>query len=260
MVLQVFLFSPWQRRAFGVKTQTMQDVTKSPRLYHPQGGLAHGTAMLEGDAHHYLKNVMRVQTGEMLRLFNEAEGEYAGAISAMDKKSIQIDQLEFIRAAKTRTHKTALLIPPLKKERMDMVIEKAVELDVTDIYPVLTQNTDVRKINEERLIAQIIEAAEQCERMDIPTLHPLSSLKDCLAAWDSTTPIYAGIERTDAPVLRSINFEGNRALLIGPAGGFSEDEKNFLIANNFIVPVSLGHNILRAETAAIAGLAMLLKD
>ena len=112
---------------------------------------------------------------------------------------------EQLRPQPEKQLKTALIFAPIKKNRFDWMIEKAVELGVTDFYPVLTQNTEVRKLNEERLQAQIFEAAEQCERLDIPALHSLRKLETLLGEWDKNRTIFACIERYDAaPLARPI--------------------------------------------------------
>lgn len=232
------------------------DITKTPRLYCPSPLQTAGVVTLENGQHHYLKNVLKTQVGETLRVFHPQSGEFSGVISTIDKKSVVVTNLQQTRPPIMRTHTLALLFTPLKKERMDMVIEKAVELNVTDLYPITTQNCDVRSINEERLLAQIIEAAEQCERLDIPTLHPIMALSKRLETWDKTIPLFACLERMNTETLKAQKTE-NAALLIGPAGGFTPEEKEKLANAAVVKPVSLGANILRSETAAIAGLSIL---
>lgn len=234
----------------------MTNITKSPRLYVPMDLSLGWNVYLDGAPHHYLKNVMRIEIGQTVRLFNGRDGEFWGDIISANKKTIDINLSSLLRPQILRTQKTALIFAPLKKERNDILIEKSVELDVTDFYPIITQNTDVRKINEDRLTAQMVEAAEQCERMDIPTLHPIQTLPQLLSSWDKRNTIFAAIERIDGQNLRGQTMTDARTLLIGPAGGFSDDEKSLVMAKDFIIPVSLGYNILRAETAAIVGLAL----
>lgn len=227
---------------------------KSPRLYtdqHLTEGL--GVQLPENTAH-YLKNVLRVTEGGMVRIFNGREGEFVGRIERAGKKSVDLTIEKKLRDQKFASRHIHLFFAPIKKERMDFLIEKAVELGATDLYPILTQNTDVRKINEERIAAQIIEAAEQCERLDIPSLHPLQDMMKLLSGWYSDVPVFAALERMDAEKLKS--YDGNCAILIGPAGGFTEDEKQKLSGMKNITPVSLGDNILRAETAALAALSI----
>lgn len=138
---------------------------------------------------------------------------------------------------------------------MDWLIEKAVELGATDFHPVLTQNTETRKINEERMQKQIFEAAEQCERLEIPALHPLETLELFLQNWPENVPVLACLERFDAPPLSNgMSKHTDICLLIGPEGGFTSEEKEKI--SEKAVPVSLGETILRCETAAIKALIL----
>lgn len=233
----------------------MTAIYKSPRLYTDQH-LTEGLGVqLTENAAHYLKNVLRVAEGDIVRIFNGREGEFVGRIERASKKSIDVTIEKKLRDQKFAKRQIHLFFAPLKKERMDFLIEKAVELGATDLYPILTQNTDMRKINEERITAQIIEAAEQCERLDIPSLHPPQDMMKLVSGWYSDVPVFAALERMDAEKLKS--HDSNCAILIGPAGGFTEEEKQKLAAMDGIKPVSLGENILRAETAAIAALSII---
>ncbi|MFA5592809.1 MAG: RsmE family RNA methyltransferase [Micavibrio sp.] len=253
---------------------------KTPRLFH-DGPLHAGETIMLGDgAHHYLKNVMRAETGAFLRLFNGSDGEFTARIEEIGKKTLAVAIQSKIRSQPDSVRPLHLLFTPLKKERMDFLIEKAVELGATHLHPVLTRYTDIRKINEERIKAQIIEAAEQCERLDIPVLFPLSDLFAKLERWGGPFPVFAAIERADAAPLSRAWHETRRgrsagaaagasgaltpkaqitgaALLTGPPGGFDDDEKERLATLEHTLPVSLGTAILRSETAALAGLVLL---
>lgn len=233
------------------------DLTKSPRLF-TQSPLTTGQNLsLEGPAHHYLKNVMRMETGRFIRLFNGRDGEYAAKILSTDKKAMTVSLEHCLRAQKTPDREVHLLFAPLKKERMDFLIEKAVELGATHLHPVYTQNSDVRKLNDERIEAQMIEAAEQCERLDVPVLMPSQDLFASLATWNRSILMLAALERFDARPIRERILPGNVAILIGPSGGFTREEKEKISSLSFIQPVSLGENILRSETAATAALSVL---
>jgi 16S rRNA (uracil1498-N3)-methyltransferase len=150
-----------------------------------------------------------------------------------------------------------LLFAPIKKHRQDWLIEKAVELGVTDFHPVLTQNTEVRKLNESRLTQQILEAAEQCERFDIPQLHELKKLDKVISSWSGALPLFACIERFDTKPLQAVvpPQRENVALLIGPEGGFTETEKDAIAKH--ATAVGLGDTILRCETAVVKALVLL---
>ena len=228
-----------------------------PRLYTPQD-LKNGVALnLSEDQSHYLRNVLRKTVGDKVRLFNEASGEWVSSISTESKKFIGLTIAEQIRVPESSTAELHLIYSPIKKDRNDMLIEKAVELGATHIHPVLFSRTIVRDIKIERIEAQMMEAAEQCERLSIPKLSPLKDFKKFLSEWDKNIPLYAGIERTDATPLSSITPPSSSALLIGPEGGISADEIALLSTRSFATPVSLGPRILRAETASFYGLSIL---
>lgn len=198
---------------------------------------------------HQLKNVLRLRPGDSLRVFNGRDGEYLGSLQSFDRKEAQIKLTEQIHAQPLPPQPVHLFFAPIKRHRMDMLIEKSVELGVTDLHPVLTARTENRRLNEEKIQAQIIEAAEQCERLDLPRLHGISSLAKIVTDWEKDFPLLWANERGNNPLLKTLPGP-HRAFLIGPEGGFSEDEVAYLSKQPFIRAVSLGNRILRAETAA----------
>lgn len=236
----------------------MNDFSRTPRIFTDQPLSEGASVILPENASHYLKNVMRASAGDFVRFFNGRDGEFAGKITSAAKKSVAIALIQQLRVQRNPNRRIHLLFTPLKKERFDFLIEKAVELGATDLYPVLTQNTDIRKINEDRIKAQIMEAAEQCERLDIPVLHTPADLFVKLARWNADTPLYAALERTDAQFLRP-DLQGDCGILIGPPGGFTAEERDKIAALSFVRPATLGPNILRAETAAIAALSLTIQ-
>ncbi len=234
----------------------MPDLTKTSRVYTDLP-LGEGLGLsLEGDVHHYLRNVMRAAPGQAVRIFNGKDGEYVARLEKIEKRHIEVTIENRIREQRELPHRLHLLFAPIKKERMDWIIEKAVELGATDLHPVLTQNTDMRKINDERILAQIIEATEQCERMDLPQLHKVENLHDKLESWPEKIPMLAAIERMGIdPIPRGVDYDC--ALLVGPSGGFTLEEKEDIVSHSFVRPVSLGKNILRSETAVAAALSII---
>lgn len=229
-------------------------ITKSPRLYTELDLFEGGTVELPKEQTHYLKNVLRKTEGDQVRLFNGRNGEWVYSLSVLGKKSAEARSQEQIRPQTRQGRKIHAYFPPIKKNRMDFMIEKAVELGVTDLHPIITQNTETRKINEERLKAQIIEAAEQCERMDLPVLHPLVDIFTALST--CKFHVYAAIERIDTPT-RIVGERADIAVLIGPEGGFTAEEIDRMVALPKLKAISLGDNILRAETALLKLLSLL---
>ena len=230
-----------------------------PRLYCPQAMTKGAILNLPEDGSHYLRNVLRKTIGDGVRLFNQQNGEWIAKISAETKKFMTVTMDEQIKQPDIQTSEIHLIFSPIKKDRNDMVIEKAVELGVTHIHPVLFARTIVRDIKPERIQSQIIEAAEQCERLSLPHLSSLTDLKKLLGEWNKDIPIFAAIERSDAtPLLQAAsNSLQKSALLVGPEGGITAEEIDLLNTRSFIKPVSLGPRILRAETAVFYGLSLL---
>ena len=148
-----------------------------------------------------------------------------------------------------------LLFAVLKRDTTDLVVQKATELGVSMLLPVLTERTNAGRVNLDRLRSIAIEAAEQSERLTLPAVRPAAHLNDTLAAWPSDRALFVAQERADAPPLKP--FAGSAGLLIGPEGGFGPRDRAAIDRCRFVRPVSLGPRILRAETAAIVGLALL---
>lgn len=229
------------------------DVTKLQRLYIDRNLAPNATFMLETAASHYVKNVMRMKQGDFIRLFNGHDGEWLATITAVNKNDVSVQIKGKTREQAAKTAEIHLLFAPIKKDAMDTIVQKAVELGVTDLHPVLTHRTEVRKINDERLKAQMQEAAEQCERLDVPTLHPLTDLTGKIGTWPTSLPILWCRERGESPHIGTFQ-EKNWAFLIGPEGGFDDAEFAFLGGLTSVKPLTLGETILRAETAVILAL------
>lgn len=236
----------------------------APRLYLDAGLVQGADIPLSAPHAHYLRNVVRCDAGDSLRLFNPSDGEWAATLLFPDKKSVSVRIGGRLRPPVTEARRVHLFFAPIRKERMDFLVEKSVELGATDLHPVLTHRTGVRQINADRMRQQMIEAAEQCERLDIPALHPLCPLKDVLRIFaaegfgrDAT--LYAALERHDGAVpISSGSGQEDIFYLVGPEGGFDDEEKEELSRLSFMRPVSLGERILRAETAALYGLIRLV--
>lgn len=233
------------------KNYTDKDYTKLPRLYSTQRCKSDDTITFDNKQAHYLKNVLRRAPGDRLRIFNGRDGEWLVEITHIDKKICSAKMLERVKDQPVEDSPVHLVFAPLKKNRQDMLIEKAVELGVSEFHPVLTARTEVRKINTQRLSAQIIEAAEQCERMSLPVLHDLKALDKCLVNWADDLPLYAALERGEhTPINNALN-KGAGGFLIGPVGGFTDSEYEMIYTAQKTTSISLGNNILRAETASI---------
>lgn len=231
----------------------MDDFFKWPRLYTDSDLIAGVDIVLSTEQSHYIAHVLRTREGHKVRLFNGRDGEWVATVAHIAKKSMTLRIDTHIKPQPATAAAMHLAFAPFKKNRMEWMIEKAVELGASDFHPVLTQNTDIRAMNEDRIREQIIEAAEQCERLDIPRLHPVQKMDSFLSGWPKDIPLFACIERMEGP--RAPIPAGKAAVIIGPEGGFTAGEKDTLAAR--AVPVSLGNNVLRCETAAIKALILL---
>lgn len=231
----------------------MNETFKLPRLFTAEPLNNKGVIALTESQAHYLFNVLRRKNGDMVRIFNGMEGEWLGELTDLSKKSANlILQKELIPQPKDQI-KIHLIFAPIKKNRMDWLIEKAVELGATDFHPIVTQNTEVRVLKNERITQQIFEAAEQCERLEIPRLHELEKLDVFLKNWPKDIEIFSCLERMEAKPLSKAHQDV--AVLIGPEGGFTQEERDIL--SNKTTPISLGTQILRSETAVVKALSVL---
>lgn len=206
---------------------------------------------------HYLGTVLRKGEGEAVRIFNGQDGEWRAEISAISKRAATLHISEQLRAPKPCPDIT-LYFAPVKKHRTAFIIEKATELGASAIMPIITARTQFPKLNLEKARLQAIEAAEQTERLDVPTLHPVQKLDALLGGWDSARTLIIADEAGDAsPALTALkDIKGPSAILIGPEGGFTPQEREILRAQDFVKPVSLGPRILRADTAALSLLTL----
>jgi 16S rRNA (uracil1498-N3)-methyltransferase len=209
-----------------------------------------------GQAHH-LGNVLRRVPGDAVLIFNARDGEWAGRIASLKKDRCRI-ALEAQSRAPAPEPDLRLMVAALKRDAMEWLVEKATELGIAAIHPVLTRRSVADRVNQARLAAIARGAAEQCERLTLPEIHPPQPLPAALAAWDGA-PLFMAAERAGAPALPQA-LAGQRlplGLLIGPEGGFDRAELDAAALYPFVTPIGLGPRILRAETAAVAGLSVL---
>ncbi|HUM08612.1 MAG TPA: 16S rRNA (uracil(1498)-N(3))-methyltransferase [Acidocella sp.] len=226
----------------------------SIRLYVP-GPLAAGADLALSEAQsHYLANVMRAALGDALRVFDGVSGEWRAAVTKISRKSVTLTLVEQTRPQAPEPD-AWLCFALLKRAKTDMVVEKATELGVSVIQPIITARTNADHVNLERLRSIAIEAAEQCERLAVPEIRQPLPLAKLMAQWPDR-PLYVADERRTSALLGPA--PGPSALMVGPEGGFTDTELEAIGRAPQVTRVSLGARILRAETAAIAGLALLL--
>ena len=207
----------------------------------------------------YLANVLRMTDGAEILLFNGRDGEWKAKLSFLSRKKITLVPLEQTRPQPPASD-LAYLFAPLKVGRMDYMVQKAVEMGAGVLQPVMTQHVQGKIHNTEKLRANAIEAAEQCGILSLPEVAEPVKLKDMLETWPHDRRILYCDEgdagQNPLPVLQAVK-ERKLALLVGPEGGFSEDERELLRSLAFVTPIPLGPRILRADTAAVAALAVI---
>lgn len=230
-------------------------IYKYPRLFLNGRFEKNGLVSFDQDQLHYLRNVLRQQSGDRVRIFNGSDGEWLAEIVDLGKKRGELKLVSLLKPQKNAVRPLHLYFSPIKKQRMDILIEKAVELGVTDLHPVLMHRTENRKLNMQRITSHIIEASEQCERMDLPVLHQAIKFTALFQSLKEL-PLYAAMEREDgAKALNAYKYTQACGFIIGPEGGFDKAERAMLLDAQQVSPVCLGDNILRAETAVIACLS-----
>jgi len=232
---------------------------RSPRLYVDQPLQAGGAASLDEAQAHYLRDVLRLKPGDRVLVFNGHEGEWRGAVEAAGKRTMTV-RLE----AQTRPQEGGCdldyLFAPLKRARLDYMVQKAVELGVARLAPVMTRHTQAERVKVERIRANAIEAAEQCGVLRLPAIAAPVTLAAALAELAPERLLIFCDE--DAPIadpaaaLAAAAGAAALAVLVGPEGGFAPDERDMLLSRRNIVRLALGPRILRADTAAVAALAL----
>lgn len=227
------------------------------RLYVDQPLAAGQPVAVGADQANYLFNVMRLQPGAAVALFNGRDGEWLARVEQAGKRA-GILRAEAQSAPLMLPPDLWLLFAPIKKARTDFIVEKAVEMGVARILPVQTRHTNSERIRQDRLQAHAVEAAEQCGATFVPEVAELVALDRLLAGWPADRRIlWADETLAGARAALEGQPQGQPwAILIGPEGGFSADEQKRLRALPPVVPVALGPRILRADTAAVAALTL----
>lgn len=214
-------------------------------------------ALDEGQTH-YLLHVLRASAGNFVSLFNGRDGEWLGEITALAKRGVGVTCRKRTRV-QTGAPDVWLAFAPVKKTPSDYLVQKATELGVSLLQPVFTRRTIVTRINEERMAANAVEASEQSDRLTVPQIREALSFDKLLSSWPAERRLLFCDEGGDAKAMTQAARESRSApaaILTGPEGGFDPAERAALRALPFVTPVTLGPRILRADTAALAALAL----
>ena len=230
------------------------------RLYFPGKISLKSRVKLENKQVHYLINVMRKKIDDSILVFNSVNGEFLAKISEINKNTIIIDIIKKIRDVKIEND-IWLLFAPVKKSPTEYIVQKATELGVSKIIPVITERTITKNLNLKRMQDIAIESSEQCERITIPEVCAVKKLKDLIPNWDNDRIIFFCDETIRNNDFIKIDFQNLStksfgAILVGPEGGFSTNETNYLREKKFIRSIDLGPRILRSDTAVIAALSL----
>jgi 16S rRNA (uracil1498-N3)-methyltransferase len=248
-----------QERGEG-KVVHMPDPTdfRTPRLF-VEAELGDGaTVPLAREQANYLLNVLRLRHDAGVLVFNGSDGEWRARIEVAGKRKAGL-----IIAARTRSQAGGpdlhYLFAPLKRARLDYIVQKATEMGVARLQPVLTRHTVAERVNGDRMRANVIEAAEQCGILRVPEVAAPERLERVLASWDVSRRLIFCDE--GAPIADPVSAlrdlaPAPLAVLIGPEGGFAPEEREALIALPFVVRIAMGPRIMRADTAAVAALAL----
>ena len=210
-------------------------------------------------ASHYLGKVLRKQEGDEILIFNGRDGEWRVALRFESKKRLTLEPLEQTRP-QPAVPDLHYCFAPLKTGRLDYLVQKAVEMGAGVLRPVLTQHTQLNRVPVDRIRANAIEAAEQCGVLSLPDCREPVKLDQLLSEWDHDRRLIFCDEghgtNNPLPLLQGLP-RSPLALLIGPEGGFSASERDLLCSLPFVTPIPLGQRILRADTAAVAALALI---
>lgn len=228
------------------------------RLYIPHDLSAGAELALDHSQSHYLASVMRQGVGDGVMLFNGRDGEWRATITAVTRRAVGLRADALARAQATGPD-LDLIVALVKRGRLETIVEKAAELGVRRVRPVITERTNAERTRLERLVAIATEAAEQTGRLDVPQVEEPIKLTTLIGDWQPDRRLLFCDEAGDAkPVNDALASEagGPWAVLIGPEGGFSPSERTSLRSLSYATPVSLGPRILRADTAAISALTL----
>lgn len=237
----------------------MKQASRKIRLFVPEPLTAAGFIDLQEQQAHYLSQVMRREVGDHIHLFNGADGEWLAEIVDIRKKAVRLHLKEQVRE-QLPSPDIWLVFAPIKM-KTELVVEKATELGASSIICTYMKHSVVVRINHEKLAAHAIEAAEQSERLDVPTIQEAQNLGRLLAEWPQDRLLLYGDESGQGrPVaeLMSDMKQQKVAILIGPEGGFSGDEHHMLRSVSYARGFGMGPRILRADTAAVAALACVM--
>ncbi len=225
------------------------------RLYHPNSIVENTTVLLSKEHTHYVVKVMRLRRGSRINFFNK-EGEWKSEIIFLDKDRVEVKFLEKMKHI-TSLSKIDLAICLVKKSPMEVILQKATELGVRKIIPIVSERTEVKELNYDRANKIIIEATEQSNQLKPPEILKVTKLNEFLKNLDGTTKLlFADINSKDDLKIEDLKEDKSFCVLIGPEGDFSASERASILKNSTVKPFTISRNILRSDTAVISAISL----
>ena len=225
------------------------------RLFHPENIIENTTSLLSKEHTHYIATVMRMKRGSNINFFNK-NGEWLSEIVFLDRDRVEVKFLNKIRDP-IKNSNVELAICLVKKNPMDIILQKATELGVTKITPIVSERTEVRELNFERARKIIIEATEQSNQLTPPEISKVTKLKDFLNNLNGSTKLlFADVNSKDKLKKEVLSEAKFLSVLIGPEGDFSPSEIELIHGNPNVVPFTISRNILRSDTAVISAISL----
>ena len=225
------------------------------RLYHPNSIVENSTNLLSKEHTHYVVNVMRLKRGSNINFFN-IEGEWESEIVFLEKERVEVKFLKKVKEPQKK-NKIELAICLVKKTPMEIILQKATELGVSKIIPIISERTEVKELNYDRAKKITIEATEQSNQILPPEILEAIKLKDFLKNLKDTTKLlFADVNSNDNLSVEKLKNFKSLCILIGPEGDFSPSERQFILSFSQVVPFTISKNILRSDTAVISAISL----
>ena len=225
------------------------------RLFHPENIIENTTGLLSKEHTHYVINVMRLKRGSNLNFFNK-DGEWLSEIVFLDRDRVEVKFLNKIKES-TNISNIELAICLVKKSPMETILQKATELGVSKIIPIVSERTEVKELNFERANKIVVEATEQSNQLIPPQISKVTKLKDYLKELDSFSKLlFADVNSKDNLKAEVLKEAKSLSVLIGPEGDFSPSERELILENSNVVPFTISRNILRTDTAVISAISL----
>ena len=225
------------------------------RLFHPENIIENTTSLLSKEHTHYVVNVMRLKRGSNINFFNK-DGEWLSEIVFLDRDRVEVKFLNKLKES-IKNSNIELAICLVKKSPMDTILQKATELGVSKIIPIVSERTEVKELNFERANKIVVEATEQSNQLIPPQISEATKLRDYLKNLDDSSKLlFADVNSKENLKTEVLKEAKTLSILIGPEGDFSPSERELILANSNVVPFTISRNILRSDTAVISAISL----